>query len=1105
MAEIRKIVRSSPLSNFSRVAPVGGSGFAAIADMARQAYDFLAPAATERIQQERAEAGHADGQALSQRIIGDNRVPVAPQAAPRPQIGNPNEPPVAQSAAAPSVTTTTLQGLVDQREGGGDYRTLFGFANRDGGAFSGTDITQMSIGQLVGFASRDGAYGRHQINQLGYLATPMGRYQVVGSTLRNAAQEMGLSDDTLFTPDVQDQVFAHLARRRLSGPLSMEGKISALREEWDGFRHVPDAQLAAAIQDFEAGNYMPPARGDTVLRDGAGSDPLSGPNSEWDRQLIEEYVQENPAYRPLEQRMRVALTRLNEISRQISSLDPSDPNATALRGVLEAEAEKLRSEARPIYQEMQAIREEATSRVLGDAAAEGGIDPRLASIEARANNQQVYDPRLQDQERRLNDINVLTPVGARMAAQERRLNVVDAVGAVDHNFFNEVRDILFPPTQVGPQVQGGYEGLAPASTAPVPAPQAPAPTLIRNGEGRLEARLFSPMSDPILQAGNAAYLAAVLAETGMAIQADLMSLSQQHADDPEGFLAAARQYSDQTAANTDPRLRRDVRAQMDEEINRRYLGMLDQQYRTTQARAEDALSAQAEMWSQDYAAAIASGNADEIARTQARLQSVLAAREAMPGSTWSPERSQLFMRNAQQAGQRQIEQQREQRAGEYRDSLRTIIAARRDGLTAADETVLSDPAAWAADPALAQEAAAWIEFRDQFPAFEGLPPAQQQAVIADLRAQPVQDEYQIAMIGKAEEAASAGQRAWAEDPIARAAEVLPTAPPPIPAYDPANPQAMMNALTARAEYANGLVQQGYVARPTFFSRAEADDLSLAMGKDMPDEVRLALAQAVASGLGDNAIFAFDQLDLDPVLGHSGRMLASGGDAATAMEALRGQRMLDEGLVSIPAALTRIDAVAPEISEALSGIPANDVEMLSSITAYAQAIYAANARGVDPDSQQAKDLMATAIQRAMGQSEDANGRTTGGVQRVLNGSVWLPVGMSGDLVNERLRDMVPPSGLGAGFQDMAEAFNDSRDVRVARWRASQPEGIAPSLPYVGTQPMPANLLRSARLVPVGGENGSVYRMEIVRSGTVLDVVTESGDIFYLDLKRMMEAP
>jgi hypothetical protein len=952
MAEIRKIVRSNPLSNFRQSAPVGGAGFAAIAEMAQGAYDFLAPIAEEEL----AQRGDEDARANQRRVLGENRVPTAPQV-PAPAAAAPaapDEPPTTAFSAPPAVTTSLLQGMVDRQEGAGDYRTLFGFANRPGGAFAGIDITQMSIGQLVGWASRDGEYGRHQIARLGYLATPMGRYQVVGSTLARAAEEMGLTPDTLFSRSVQDQVFAHLARGRLSGPRSMEGKIAGLRAEWDGFRHVPDAELAAAIEQFEAGDFMPP--------------PAS--------------IQ-NPTY-------------LGEITAPSADLT---------------------------------------------------MDPSLPG---------------------------------------------------------DVRAALFPPTPTTPQGPSGYEGLRPAPTT-APAPSIPAPTLIRNDQGQLEARLYSPASDPIFRAYNAAYMAATLSEAGMATRADLMALSQQHADDPEGFMAAARQYSDQTAANTDPRLRRDVRAQMDEEIERRYLGMMDQQYRTTLARAQDGMNAQREMWSQDYAAAIASGNPVEIERTRTQLQSVLAAQEAMPGSTWSPQRSALEMRNAEEQGARQVAQQRAAVADQHRESLRTIIAAREEGLVGADEAILSDPEVWASDPELAQEAAAWIEFRSAFPGFQSLPPAQQQAVIADLRAQPVQDEYQIAMIGKAEEAASAGQRAWAEDPIARAAEVLPTAPPPIPAYDPADPQAMMNALTARAEYANGLVQQGYVARPTFFSRAEADDLSLAMGKDMPDEVRLALAQAVASGLGDNAIFAFDQLDLDPVLGHSGRMLASGGDAATAMEALRGQRMLDEGLVSIPAALTRIDAVAPEISEALSGIPANDVEMLSSITAYAQAIYAANARGVDPDSQQAKDLMAAAIQRAMGQSEDANGRTTGGVQRVLNGSVWLPVGMSGDLVNERLRDMVPPSGLGAGFQDMAEAFNDSRDVRLARWRASQAEGIAPSLPYVGTQPMPANLLRSARLVPVGGENGSVYRMEIVRSGTVLDVVTESGDIFYLDLKRMMEAP
>ena len=42
------------------------------------------------------------------------------------------------------------------------------------------------------FAAKDGAYGQQQKAQLGYLATPMGRYQIVGQTLQNTAKAMGL-------------------------------------------------------------------------------------------------------------------------------------------------------------------------------------------------------------------------------------------------------------------------------------------------------------------------------------------------------------------------------------------------------------------------------------------------------------------------------------------------------------------------------------------------------------------------------------------------------------------------------------------------------------------------------------------------------------------------------------------------------------------------------------------------------------------------------------------------------------------------------------------------------------------------------------------------
>jgi hypothetical protein len=121
----------------------------------------------------------------------------------------------------------------------------------------------MTIGALKQFSSSDGQYGRAQKARLGYLATPMGRYQIVGSTLAATAKEMGLPDNTVFTPDVQNAMFNHLVDKRISGPRTMQGKIDGLRAEWEGFKHVSDAQLSQAITAYENGD-----RG--ALTDGAG-------------------------------------------------------------------------------------------------------------------------------------------------------------------------------------------------------------------------------------------------------------------------------------------------------------------------------------------------------------------------------------------------------------------------------------------------------------------------------------------------------------------------------------------------------------------------------------------------------------------------------------------------------------------------------------------------------------------------------------------------------------------------------------------------------------------------------------------------------------------
>ena len=171
-------------------------------------------------------------------------------------------------AGSSPVGSSGRPGLVDTYEGAGNYDTLYGHS-QDKGPLAGVRVSQQTIGNLKSFASSNGAYGRQQIQKLGYLATPMGKYQIVGDTLATAAKELGLPDDTVFTPAVQDQIADHLARGRLSGPRTMQGKIENIRKEWEGFKKVPDAELARAITAFENGDR-------TLLFGSGGSSSVGG-------------------------------------------------------------------------------------------------------------------------------------------------------------------------------------------------------------------------------------------------------------------------------------------------------------------------------------------------------------------------------------------------------------------------------------------------------------------------------------------------------------------------------------------------------------------------------------------------------------------------------------------------------------------------------------------------------------------------------------------------------------------------------------------------------------------------------------------------------------
>ena len=161
-------------------------------------------------------------------------------------------------AAPTDGTTPTLQGLVDRTEGGGNYSTLYG--NAQDGAFKGTDVSKMTLGQLYNFTDPNGEYAQFVKAKTGTVATPVGRNQIIGTTLAAAAKQMGLPDNTVYTPQVQDAIFTHLANQRLAGQTTMASKMTALRNEWNGYKNVPDAELSAAITKYEAaGNTLPTA------------------------------------------------------------------------------------------------------------------------------------------------------------------------------------------------------------------------------------------------------------------------------------------------------------------------------------------------------------------------------------------------------------------------------------------------------------------------------------------------------------------------------------------------------------------------------------------------------------------------------------------------------------------------------------------------------------------------------------------------------------------------------------------------------------------------------------------------------------------------------
>jgi len=157
--------------------------------------------------------------------------------------------------------TSTTQQTLERVEAEG-YDTLFGNYETGNTPFRGTKVSTMTLGQLYDFSQPSGQYGQYVKPRLpenteaykkGQTSTPMGKYQIVGTTLRNVADQMGLPEDTVFNKETQDSMFLFLARDAIKRGKTTSQQRQNLRKVWEGFKYVDNATLDKMILEVGDG------------------------------------------------------------------------------------------------------------------------------------------------------------------------------------------------------------------------------------------------------------------------------------------------------------------------------------------------------------------------------------------------------------------------------------------------------------------------------------------------------------------------------------------------------------------------------------------------------------------------------------------------------------------------------------------------------------------------------------------------------------------------------------------------------------------------------------------------------------------------------------
>ena len=620
------------------------------------------------------------------------------------------------------------------------------------------------------------------------------------------------------------------------------------------------------------------------------------------------------------------------------------------------------------------------------------------------------------------------------------------------------------------------------------APQVP-PTLVRTSEGKIEPRMHSPLSEGIMLATSAAANTAYLSEMLVKGGTDMMSLSENFIGNPDGFQQAAQSYIDGVVESAPALMKGDLRQKMGLEASRRYLGIMEEHQRDIRQRANNSSTALYQRYQNDYAEALAGGNFDDAASARGLLEDILTARESLPGVAWTREQSENVILGAQDAAVRMVEQNRQKAVEVLGGKLDAMSSAADAGRASEDEPLLDNPQTWELHPEKAREAAAKIALREALPGFYQLPPSEMDAMIADERARPVGDAWELDLLKPMKDARDLAVAGLTSDPIGYAQERLAQKPPVIDPINLEDPQSFIASLAARRDYARGMVDAGFVGTPAFLSKTEIGTLSAALAKTSPVEMRAAVAGAIVSGFGEDAAQVFKALNTDAVTTWAGALLAKGGPGNIVAEAIRGQAIIDEKQAQMPEEKDWRAVVQDNFRTALAGLPIDTVQAEADLMQFAKALYANRAAAPGFDGDEA--VMTEAIQAALGQSRDPRGEPIGGVQEFFGHETLMPIGINAEQAQKAFEEQL----LGGAWSPLGSIWGINEDQASAFW-----EKIGGGEPFIGGEPLPLPMIQNGdvRFVPIGGTR---YRMEVQRSGAVMDVHTPEGALYIIDLGQI----